>query len=143
MLFYDKMSNIHTPISRDSMRILRAQTLEEQRKRQIHNIVTHIYGNTLNTAKDTNDSRHLYPLPVIQMRRGIENSPPDFHRTNMLEILAEVQSLFPDCSVEHTNLTMATARDGKTYDISKMDENLKPFLMEIGRSIEYIIVDWS
>lgn len=133
----------HTPISRDSMRILRAQTLEEQRKRQIHNIVTHIYGNTLNTATNTNDSRHLYPLPVIQMRRDIENSPPDFHRTNMLEILAEVQSLFPDCSVEHTTLTMATARDGKIYDISKMDDILKQFIMNPGRSMEYIVVDWS
>jgi hypothetical protein len=137
------MSHTPTPISRDSMRALRAQTLEEQRKRQIHIIVSQIYGNTLGTAKDTNDSRHLYPLPEIQMRRGIENSPPDFHRTNMLEILAGVQSLFPDCSVEHTTMIMATARDGKTYDISKMDENLKPFLIHPGKSMEYIVVDWS
>ena len=61
----------------------------------------------------------------------------------MLEILAEVQSLFPDCSVEHTTLTMATARDGKIYDISKMDDILKPFIMNPGRSMEYIVVDWS
>jgi hypothetical protein len=127
----------HTPISRDSMRILRAQTLEDQRKRQIHNIVTQIYGNTLSTATNTNDVRHLYGL------HGIANPLLEFHRTNMLEILAEVQSLFPDCAVEHTTLTMATARDGKLYDISKIDEILKPFIMNPGRSMEYIVVDWS
>ena len=136
----------HTPMSRDSMRVLRAQTLEEQRKGQIHNIVSNIYRDALRTAKGTNDVRHLYCLPENSRRqRGmIEDPPPEFHRTNMSEILAGVQSLFPDCSVEHTTLTIATTRDGKTYDISKIDENLKPFLtVDPKRSGEYIVVDWS
>lgn len=138
----------HTPISRDSMRIRRTQKLEEQRKNQINQTVSGIYQRALGIAESTDDSRYLYALPDVKnmCRRNrcpIDESPPEFHRTNMAEILAGVKSLFPDCSVENKTITMATTRDGKTYDISKIDEKLKPFIADPGRSIEYIVVDWS
>jgi hypothetical protein len=62
----------------------------------------------------------------------------------MAEIISRVKSLFPDCSVEHKMLTTVTARDGKKYEISKVDKDntsdIRGGLTEIG---EYIIVDWS
>ena len=144
----------HTPISRDSMRIRRAQKLEEQRNAQINRTVSVIYQRAVETADGTDNSRYLYALPELQHgrlipgRKGLHYNDdftplPEFHRTNMAEILGGVQSLFPDCLVEHTTLTMATTGDGKTYDISKIDEKLKPFIMNPGRSLEYIVVDWS
>ena len=126
-----------TPISRDSMLLRRAQKLEEQRKQQIKNTVRTIYHNAVSAADNTEDSKYLYHLPEIN--RG-QHKESEFHRANMTEILDEVRSLFPGCSVEHTR--MATAHDGKTYDISKIDEKLKPFIMQ-HRIVECIAVDWS
>ena len=114
------------------MRALRAETLEEQRKSKMQQIVLQIYNSAVSAAKSTNDSKYLYEL---------RHEKADFQRTNMSEILAEVQSLFPDCSVTHTILTRTP--DGKLCDISKIDEHLKPFVMNQLRSNEYIVVDWS
>jgi hypothetical protein len=120
----DKMSN--TPISRDSMRILHEQTLEEQRKSLIKQTVSKIYFYAVNTAKAGTDSKYLYEV----------FSNDEHCRTNMSDILAEVQSLFPDCSVKHTLMS-------RTHDISKIDEHLKPLIMNQAQSKEYIVVDWS
>ena len=123
-----------TPISRDSMRIRRAQTLEAQRKQQIQQTVKNIYNSALQLAATTEDSKCLYELQHVPFGQ------PNFLKTNMSEILDEVRSLFPGCSVEHTK--MATAQDGKTYDVSKIDEKLTPFIMQ-HRIVECIVVDWS
>ena len=139
------------PISRDSMRARRAQTLEKERMNQVERIVSQIYSGALQTAGQTSDSRHLYLLPAVRTMHHIDENlypnggvaPPEFHRANMADILGGVQSLFPDCSVEHTTLTMARTPDGKMCDISKIDENLKPFLRVVEPSKEYIVVDWS
>lgn len=125
-----------TPISRDSMLIRRAQKLEEQRKLQIQQTVSTIYHNAVRLAESTDDSKYFYELPEIRIQYG----KSDFHRTNMAEILDKVRTLFPSCSVEH--IIMATARDGKKYDVSKIDEKLKPFIMQ-QRIVECIVVDWS
>lgn len=125
-----------TPISRDSMLIRRAQTLETHRKQQIQQTVTTIYHNAVSVAGNTEDSKYFYELPEIHIQYG----KSDFHRTNMAEILDEVRTLFPGCSVEH--IIMATGRDGKKFDVSKIDEKLKPFIMQ-QRIVECIVVDWS
>ena len=64
--------------------------------------------------------------------------PLEFYKTNMPEILAEIQSLFYDCSVENKVMTLAVRSDGKKYDISNIDEHLKPFVMNQEKSREYI-----
>ena len=123
---------LQTPISRDSMRILRAQALEEQRKSNIKQIVSQIYSSAVNKARSTTDSKYLYEF---------HSRNAELCRTNMSEILAEVQSLFPECSV--SNIVVAKGPDGEIFDISKIDEHLKPFIMNQVRSKEYIVVDWS
>ena len=125
-----------TPISSDSMRNRRAQRLEEQRKQQIQQTVKNIYHRALQLADSTEDSKCLYDLSNHAQVVG----QPNFLNTNMAEILDEVRTLFPGCSVEHTR--MAFARDGNTYDVSKIDEKLTPLIMQ-HRIVECIVVDWS
>jgi len=125
------------PISRDSMLIRRAQTIEQQRKDQIKGTVATIYHNAVRVAENTENSKYLYQLPETHRSQHAES---EFHRANMTELLNEVRSLFPGCSVEHT--IMVTAQDGQTYDVSKIDEKLKPFIMQ-QRRMECIVVDWS
>ena len=127
-----------TPISRDSMRIRRAERLEEQRKQQIQQTVKNIYITALRLADNTEDSKCFYEFPAKHVQVG--QPQPDFLKTNMAEILDEVRTLFPGCSVEHTR--MATARDGKKYDVTKIDEKLTPFIMQHS-IVECIVVDWS
>lgn len=158
-----------TPVSRESMREYRAKNLEEARikleeahKKRINNIVTEIYNGAINTANKTDDSRYLYklphavntPPPLVVYGKLYSQShnevPIDFYRTNLVEIINGVQMLFPDSSVKHTTITMVGVRDGKLYDISKIDENIVPGVTKpipcITRAAaveDYIVVDWT
>ena len=127
----------HTPISRESMRGLKAKIQEEDRIARINSIVDYIYRDAVNFAKSRDDSKYLYDLSV-------HGTSLDFYRRNIIEIISAVKSLFPDCSVEYTTLTTVTVRNGKKYDISKIDihniSDIRGRPTEIG---EYIVVDWS
>jgi hypothetical protein len=127
----------HEPISRESMRGLKAKRLEEERINRINNIVDEIYRGAIQSANHTDESKYLYMLP----RSG---TSLDFHITNMSEIISGIKSLFLDCFIEYTTLTTVTARNGKKYDISKIDKDnisdIRGRPTEIG---EYIVVDWS
>ena len=130
-----------TPMTRDSMRTLRDQHMEDQRNLNIKNIVSEIYKSAVHVAKETTETMCLYRLPVGSYS-GYNGTtlPSDFYKTSMTEIICRVQSLFPECSVEHT--TMATTRDGKKHKVPKINEDLKPFMIHDQIS-EYIVVDWS
>jgi hypothetical protein len=114
------------PISRDSMRTLREQTLEEDRKVKIQTTVSIIYSGAVNTAQKSTYSKYLYEF-------SDHHPDAEFYRTHMSEIVAELQSLFPDCSVKHT-------RDIR--EISDIDEQ-RTQLTRFHQSGEYIVVDWS
>ena len=125
------------PISRESMRGLKAKRLEEDRIRQLNHIIDKIYREAVNIANNTDDSKCLHMLPK-------SGTSLDFYIINMAEIIIDLKSLFLDCSIEHTTLTTVTARNGKKYDISKIDKDnisdIRGRPTEIG---EYIVVDWS
>jgi hypothetical protein len=69
-----------------------------------------------------------------------QGGPDPFHIKNMPDILAGLRNLFPDCAVSHTLLCQA--KDGKMYDIAKLDDAVLPF---VDRALDqsYIIIDWS
>lgn len=127
------------------MRILHEQTLDKKRQDKIYQIVSQIYNNAIDTAKNTTDLQYFHMLPELRSLELKKGHPAyeipllEFYKTNMSEILAGIQSLFHDCSVKNT--VFATTRDGKKYDTSKIDENLKPFIQ--GQNREYIVIDWS
>ena len=63
---------------------------------------------------------------------------------NVDEILSRLRSLFPECSVEYKKVSMAMGRDGKEYDISNLDDKLRPFIDTARAQIkEYIVIDWT
>ncbi len=132
--FFILLSNMsQIPISRDSMRKLKAQNqiVDEHRKQKINQIVSVIYNSAIGTARLVEDSKYLYEVPN------------EFHKTNMVEILNRVQQLFPDCLVDYKTITFATSEDGKSYDISRIDEKTRRFFTKGLQIREYIIVDWS
>jgi len=159
------------PISRESMRSRqhRAKTPEEIHIERINNIVYEIYRRAIQAAEQTDDSRYIYKLPRGESTRyestryestcyestryestRYESLGTDFYKTHITEIITGVRTLFPDCFVDHTTITMVCTRDGKRYDVSKISMNIIPGITKpipcIRRSAEsdeYIVVDWS
>jgi len=64
---------------------------------------------------------------------------------NMKEILACLESIFPECTISYKSISFARGRDGKEYDISTLDENLRQLIINPGqfRKSDCIIIDWS
>jgi len=142
-----------TPISREYMRSYRSKPLENLNRELINNIVYEIYWGAVNASKT--DSQYHYPLPmdnaaVPPLIVYGQLYPLTRDRILLVEIINGVKILFPDCSVEHKTVTMVTGRDGKLYDISKIDKNIIPgitrpipCITRAATSMEYIVVDWS
>ena len=131
------------PISRESLRGLKAQREEEERLRHISVIVNHIYNQAIQMATNKGDTSYKHEISRLlgdNRFRVNPNLTSDIYTTSMGEIISELQSLFPDCSVKHTTLTMG--QDGKMYDVSEMAASVLPFINK-QQSKEYILVDWS
>jgi len=64
---------------------------------------------------------------------------------NMKEIIACLESIFPDCTISYRSISFAKGKDGKEYDISTLDENLRQLIINPGqfRISECIVIDWS
>ena len=80
-----------------------------------------------------------YGSTPFQHRYSEGGSDP-FHIKNIPDIIAGLRELFPDCSVSHTLLCQA--KDGKMYDVAKLDDAVLPF---VDRALDqsYIVIDWS
>jgi hypothetical protein len=139
------------PISRDTMKILKAQkdeemrqVLEKNRVNGIIGIIKIIYSSAKRIAETTYNLSYNYPLPLTYAREAGSVVQPsqsaEFHKTNMDDILDGLRDLFPGCSVFNTSLSRG--QDGKMYDISNIDEMVRPFI-NMSQSQKYIIIDWS
>jgi hypothetical protein len=120
------------PITRDEMRGLKAKKDEENRLREINNIVKEIYNMTIQNAEQTSESSFKYPV-----------RHPSYE-TNITDILSGLQVLFPECLIEYKNQCLGL--DGKWYDISLIDDMMKQFIdMKKNRiqTQKNIVIDWS
>jgi len=144
-----------TPFSRENMRTLKSQKDEEGHQRKLETIVKDIYTNTVRFAEvsdNTTYNRFLLGnnyssvhVPSILTHSGLNYQiTKEFILGNMDEILTRLRILFPECSVEYKKVSMAMGRDGKEYDISNLDEKLRPFIdTSRAQTKEYIVIDWS
>ena len=122
-----------TPISRAQMRDLKAKKDKEKRVHNIKQSVIQRYETAIDVAESLGNTSYNFCIDPVYA-----NVDYSFYRNNMEEILSQLQALFPDCYVTHT--MMATGKDGKMYDISKMESAVRQFLTE---SKECIVIDWS
>ena len=146
------------PMSRAMMQNLKAEKDEEVRQENIKNIVRIIYNGAYTSAKNGQTTSYNYPIPITNTqahltpnipclsRPGIsfpapyKKSSDPFYIENMSDILSNLQSVFPECTISHS--IMAKAKDGKLYDVSKLDDAVLPF---VDRALDqsYIVIDWS
>ena len=147
-----------TPMSRANMQNLKAEKDEEARQKQIKDIVSNIYIGAYTCAKNGQGTSYNYPIPIVNTPAHLTPNVPclsrpsisfpapykkcsdPFYIENMSYILTSLQLLFPGCSISHS--IMARAKDGKLYDVSKLDDAVLPF---VDRALDqsYIVIDWS
>lgn len=123
------------PVSRDYLRGLKAQKDEEARIHFVETQVRNIYHSVKQLAEKSNETSFQY-----QITARFENAYRIQIESNMSDILARLQSLFPDSSIEYK--TLSRAQDGKMYDIRDIDERMKPFI-NTQFNQQFIVVDWT
>ena len=157
-----------TPIPREILRGLKAQTEEKRRVGLVNELVSQTYRTVLDYAKVSEETSYAWNIiqngnnrlqhynqpglptnaPVRPSghaaKRGgyniAEQEQYNFICNNLPDIIQGLQSLFPDCSIEHK--MMARSPDGKLYDVSNMDAAAKAFIGS-GQIQEVIAIDWS
>ena len=145
-----------TPFSRENMRALKLGKDEEAHIMKINSVVKQLYEETVRFAERNEET--IYKINMSN--RGYynvklpSNSNSSYHHDlhipmgyvteHIEEILTHLRSLFPECSVEYKKVSMARGRDGKEYDISALDDKMRPFIdVRQARTEEHIVIDWS
>ena len=145
------------PMSRANMQNLKADKDEELRQQIIMNIVRIIYNGAYTFAKNSQGTSYNYPIPFVNTQAHLTPNVPclsrpgsfpapykkcsdPFYIDNISDILTSLQRLFPECTISHS--IMAKAKDGKLYDVAKLDDAVLPF---VDRALDqsYIVIDWS
>ncbi len=64
---------------------------------------------------------------------------------NMKEILACLESIFPECTISYKSVSLVKGKDGNDYDISTLDDNLRQIIIDPTRlrKSDCIVIDWS
>jgi hypothetical protein len=148
-------------LSRDVMRTLKAQKDEEIKNMKIDSIIKQIRSGAVQFAETNTDTIYKYMIDTNNNNAnhfGGINTPSNcsskqsiwsqINKENVVEnideILTRLRSLFPECVVEYKKISLARGRDGKEYDISTLDDKVRPFIdMTYARTNSYIIIDWS
>jgi hypothetical protein len=147
------------PITKESLRGLYAATQEEARQKKISEIVHGIYGRVLATSKSSSVTVYKHDCKPHISHPGVGgcigcdqhnnrfgrpvyhiHTLDPFYETNMEDILARLQSIFPDSSVQYKRITKGS--DGTVVDLSTIDISLRS-LIKIAEDVHYIIIDWA
>ena len=125
------------PISRDEMRQRKAVRDEALRAQQVLRVVQQIYMSATQHADTSTETIYMFDMNRAGHHQG-------FLITNMDEIVKTLRDLFPGCYIEYKSITTVTGNDGKQYDLSTLDEKLKPFInMRSQQTTNSIIIDWT
>jgi len=142
--------------SRENMQALKAQKEGEAHTMKIHAIVKQIYRGAVYSAEIKSETVYRVPINLVtgggqvcvpsNVEEGMHNLTitKEFVIEHMETILTCLRQHFPDCVVEYKKVSLATGRDGKEYDISAVDDAVRPFIdINRARTDTYIVVDWS
>ena len=145
-----------TPFSRDALHALKALNdklkLEEAIKIIYYSVLSHaetkpetVFSFNLNfTGAMFVSNKSIGHSSILNGSNTAVQITAAYIRENMEEILAGLRGFFPGCSVEYKEVSIARGRDGKEYDISKLDDIFIPLIS--GRPVvtnQSVIIDWS
>jgi hypothetical protein len=135
--------NNNQPFSRNDLQQLKAKKDEQIRISRIDQVVNQIYSNVINLAgTHTIVSTGHGQNQNYESKYNYQISFPDpkFCENNKDDIINSLKKLFPDCSIDYKMLSRGT--DGKMYDITNIDEKMRPFINR-QHDQAHIVIDWS
>ena len=131
--------------TRDDLRGLYAKTQEEARLKRVNQLVTGICNRLVQAASQAPTTTFSYPLPARRTTRNPQddqevNEQLDYWLTNMSDIVAGLQSRFPDSII--TQKSIIRTPDGKDHDIGTIDPSIIS-LLRYGHQMDTITIDWT
>jgi len=119
----------YQPISKNDLQQLKAKNDEKKRSEQVNQHVNNIYQTLINQA--TTNIKTSYNHQIHDTL---------FFDKNKDDIINGLKTLFPDCSIDYKMLQRGN--DGQIYDITNIDEKIKPFTnRQLAQA--HIVIDWS
>jgi len=117
-------------INRTELRGLYAKTQDEERLKQVDQIVTQIYDYAVQQAKGNPATTFIYTLPQ-------DDQLKKFYLTNMSDIVAGLLACFPGSTI--TRKSILRTPDGMDHDITPLIPNIN----RLGQLLDAIVIDWS
>ena len=117
-------------VSRDELRGLYAKTQEEERLRKVREVVNNIYAQVVRQSSGSVETTFIFHYSA--------GYNPAFNTTNILDIVAGLQELFPDSTI--TERSILRLHNGTMHDISTLDAK---FIGLPGQQIQALVIDWT
>jgi hypothetical protein len=158
--FYTKNYNpilISLPIySSEDLLQLKAKKDEEERIKRITEFITNIHKCVIKKAETSSETKYAQIIPRLRNQNmcGYDmntyyNQPIDeFYITNKIEIICNLQYLFPRCEIKHV-IFEKIVDQGQIYNIDNLPQHLaylknnKQSLDQNTKKIDYLIIDWT
>jgi hypothetical protein len=132
---------------------LKAKKDEDNRISKITEFIKNVYKGVIQYAETNSDTKYNYPIPRIN--NNINNlynyncNQPidDFYIKNKIEIICNLQHLFPGCNIKYITLEQILCpHDNKLYNMDNYPnrKNFSPVqLTQYTKKIDYLVIDWS
>ena len=148
----NRMASTENPLTvmtRESMRGLRANTVEETRVRQINHIIKTIHSAAICHAKTTSETSYQCVVQEIRCPLDYAEKPLAFDTQDKADILWGLEKLFPHCIIGYKSLLwnqiervpIRNPMDGRVIDISTVNSQVPQLINNITQR-ECIVIDW-
>lgn len=125
---------------------LKAKKDEENRINKITEYVERIYHSVIEYAENNSCTKYESLIPRYGNMNYCEyNNQPvdDFYIINKIEIISNLQNLFPGCDIKYVTLNKLIDPSNCTiYDLENIPKHLA-HLKNNTKKIDYLIIDWT
>jgi hypothetical protein len=116
---------------------------EEERIKKITEFITNIHKYVIKKAETSSETKYEQLIPRLR-----NQSVDEFYIKNKIEIICNLQYLFPGCEIKHVIVDKIVDGD-YLYDINNLPQNLihikqnKQYIEQNTKKIDYLVIDWS
>jgi hypothetical protein len=128
---------------------LKAKKDEDNRISKITEFIKNVHKGVIQYAETNSDTKYKCPILTVNKNMNYDYNQPidEFYITNKIEIICNLQHLFPGCDIKYITLDkILDPYSKKLYDIDNYP-NIQHFspnqLNQYTKKINYLVIDWS
>jgi hypothetical protein len=134
-----------TKYSKEDLLQLKAKKNEENRISRITEIIKMIYSHVIQTANNNLVTKYEHCIGQWYNNLQVTN---EFYITNKIEIICNLQHIFPGCDIKYITLDkILDPYSKKLCDIDNLHSNLQRLnenqLKKYETKSDYLVIDWS